>query len=498
MKNYINSRIEGFNNLKIKGMYEHDLRTHLSRNQKNNKTNFCFDVESNEIIKVRYISRKDQENMSEDDLKTYKDDRKKLLNYYNKSLDKYSKHREEHNNLYKKRRNQNLKDSTGSHAQGVLTFSEQIQHDFNNGKLDLNLFMKRGIAAANESCKYLGAELVNVTLHLDETTPHFHYTFKNFDENGKSLTHKANIKQKGLKLEYLQDIATKHFEKDFKIKRGIEKEFRGDIRHQKTTQYHEKKIYDLNLKVKEHIKLLENTNKQQKEAYTLLNKAKTQLKETQNEFNSNSSKSQELSISIKNLQQKEKQMRFEYKQTKKEVDEIKLDLVENKKTNEEIEKAIEDQVKEFNQIQYNLRDEMLEMMKSETNVFGNLDLSNENFHKELDNFLDKFASMQLENQKLKTTNKQLERWGKYREEVPKMVETINNKSKEIQDKRNDIKDLESDLETKKETIKNKDIEIESLNKRIFDLRLKYEKATIEPELLAKYKNKSKKKISDIK
>lgn len=497
MKNYINSRIEGFNNLKIRGMYEHDLRTKESRHQKNNKTNFCYDVETNEIIKVRYISLKDQEQLSEDDLKTFNDDRKKLLNYYHKSLDKYSKDREEHNNLYKKRRNQNLKDSTGSHAEGILTFSEQIQHDFNNGKLDLNLFMKRGIAAAKESCKYLGAELINVTLHLDETTPHFHYIFKNFDENGKSLTHKANIKNKGLKLEYLQDIATKHFEKDFGIKRGIEKEFRGDIRHQTTTQYYEKKIYDLNLKVKEHIKILENTNKQQKEAYTLLNKTKSQLKETQKEFDSNSEKFQELSISIKDIQQKEKQMRFEYKQTKKEVNEIKLDLEENKKTNEEMVQAIEDKVKEFNQIQYNLRNEMLDMMKSESNIFGNLDLSNENFHEKLENYIDKFAAMTLENHKLKTNNRQLQEWGEYREKVPQMYKTIEDQAKTIKDKKNDIKDLESDLEAKDKEIEAKENEIEAKDKEILNLRLKYEPECIDYEELLENKNK-KKKINGIK
>lgn len=254
MNNYTNSRIQGFNNNKIIGMIEHTLRIVKSRNDKNNKTNYLYFKDEkgvDQMIRVSYLSKKDQQELSVEELEQYKNDRKILLDYYKTLLAGYESDREEHNELHKqRRRGENLTDSTGSWAEGVLTFSEKIRDDFENGKLDEALFMERGITAARESCDYLGAELINVTLHLSEKTPHFHYTFKNFDENGKSLTHSANLIAKGKSKSQLQDIMIKHFKDDFECVRGIEKAISGKTKHNDTIDWYEQEISTKNKELK--------------------------------------------------------------------------------------------------------------------------------------------------------------------------------------------------------------------------------------------------------
>jgi hypothetical protein len=252
MKNYINARIQAHNNLKIGGVFKHDFRIVQSRNQKNNNRNVCFDLRTNEYFGVRCLSKIEQSELSKDELLNYKNDRKKLLKFYNNQLENYKNDRSEHNELYKKRRKgEKIPSSTGTYAEGIFTFSEKIESDFNNNKLDLGKFFLSGVEAAKETCDYLGAELVSVVVHLDEKCPHVHYLFKNFDEEGRSLTYLDAMKKKGLKLEYLQDIATKHFKEDFGIERGISKEVKGKTRHQDTSDYYDKLLKAKNLELKE-------------------------------------------------------------------------------------------------------------------------------------------------------------------------------------------------------------------------------------------------------
>lgn len=126
--------------------------------------------------------------------------------------------------------------------EGVFTFSEQIKSDLGN-KYTLEELIEVAKNCLNDIAKKLNSEIKYMVFHNDETTPHFHYALKNFDDQGLSIFHKINNKDS---LSELQDIGFKHFGA-LGMQRGIKKELKGldNINHQTIKAYHERQLNQL-------------------------------------------------------------------------------------------------------------------------------------------------------------------------------------------------------------------------------------------------------------
>lgn len=247
MKNYTNVRIEGLSNNNFVAMLDHNLRKDTTRNQSKNDNNVVikFDKDNNtfETFETQLLSTREQKLLSEDELNEYKNKRHNMLNYRQELLHNYSENREEHKQLYKKRTRTQLKDDVASWGNGIITFSEKIQNDYNNGLLNKEQFYKCAFNSVSEICKTLKATPELCVVHFDETTPHIHFMFKNYDEKGKSLSNNFNLKKRQKDenldkpiLEQLQDIGASSFA-PFGVERGVNK-LLSNHRHTTTQQYH--------------------------------------------------------------------------------------------------------------------------------------------------------------------------------------------------------------------------------------------------------------------
>lgn len=252
MKNFINVRIEGLANQKFISMLDHNLRKNTTQNQSRNDNNIILKIDNDnntfQILETQLLDRNTQNNLSENELNEYKNKRHNMLNYREELLNNYNEEREEHKHLYKKRTRAQLKDDVASWGNGIITFSEKIQNDYNNNTLDKEQFYKCAFNAVNEICDKLNAQAKLCVIHFDETCPHVHFMFKNYDEQGKSLSNNYNLKQRVKKenldkpiLESLQDIGAANFHKHFEVKRG-ESKLLTNHRHKKTQQHHSETI----------------------------------------------------------------------------------------------------------------------------------------------------------------------------------------------------------------------------------------------------------------
>lgn len=295
MKNKINVRIEGLSNNNFMAMLDHNLRKDTTRNQSKNDNNIIikFDNDNNnfQIFETQLLDKNTQNNLSENELNNYKNKRHNMLNYRQELLKKYENDREEHKQFYKKRTRTQLKDDVASWGNGIITFSEKIQNDYNNGTLDLEKFYKCAFNSVNEICAKLNATPELCVIHFDETCPHIHLMFKNYDENGKSLSNNFNLKQRQKKekldkpiLESLQDIGAANFA-PFDVERGDSK-LLTNHRHKTTQQYHLETIKTQEDLIRQNdLKILEQ-QKQQKELKDINNEIaekKAQLEQKRKE-----------------------------------------------------------------------------------------------------------------------------------------------------------------------------------------------------------------------
>jgi len=291
MRNFINIRLKGVNNLSVKNAIRHNVRHADSSSVVNDNENILIDLNSENM--GIFDSRERFKHFS----KMYKEDRKK------------------HNEKYKKKNKRNLRESFSSWSDGVITFSEKIHQDLGEKYTQKELIIIRK-EFLKDFEKDFKTNVKLVILHLDEKTPHFHFMFKNFDEKGQSIIWKNNNSEK---LSKLQDRRFEHFQK-LGMERGIKKkkELIGVRDYKTIKQYHReqeiklkeiqeatkneiKKLKDLRLKIKNDIilgkelkkKQYEEISKQQNEYRVLNNKIKRfkvskdeKLKETlRNEIN---------------------------------------------------------------------------------------------------------------------------------------------------------------------------------------------------------------------
>ena len=319
MKNYINSRIQAHNNLKIFNAIKHNLRhTQISLSQINKNSNYIF--------------------LDGNPTKITSENKKEL---YTKITNEYKKDRAIHNELFLKNKTRNLKDDSGSWGEGVFTFSEQMKEDIKNKKYTFNDLSNIALECLKDYEEYLGIKTKFMILHLDEKTPHFQYFFTNFNDKGASITH---LNKTTDRLSPLQDIAHKHFGK-LGIERGLKKDFTNS-KHMSAAKYWQ--TLGLNLKDKT-LSLEEQYNnrkieveKDLKSLYTEVNLQKNEVKDLRSNYDRTSQEYKNLTIVFKQLQVEEKTLRTKVKELK-EIDNLDSYLNKLKK---DINSIIENNTKE--------------------------------------------------------------------------------------------------------------------------------------------------------
>ncbi|WP_151946583.1 hypothetical protein [Aliarcobacter butzleri] len=322
MNNYINSRIQAHNNLKIWNAIKHNLRyvqRSLSQLENNNFNYIFLDGKATKITK----------------------ENKKEL--YTKISSEYKKDRSEHNEIYKKHNKRNLRESCGSWGEGVFTFSEQLKEDLKNKKYSLNDLSKIALECLKDMEEHLGIKTKYMVLHLDEKTPHFQYFFTNFDNMGASITFK-NRETKDLSP--LQDIAYKHFGK-LGMERGIKKDFTNS-NYISAAKYW--KTLGIDLKNKTISLEAQYNNKKQevekslKALYTEVNLQKNEVKDLRSNYDRTTQEYKNLTIVFKQLQDEEKTLREKVRELK-EIDNLDnyLKLLKN-----DIKNILEKNTKQVN------------------------------------------------------------------------------------------------------------------------------------------------------
>ena len=214
------------------------------------------------------------------------------------NLDKYIqdmilKMQEDYFNHYKRKMPSNVK----PFINGLITFSEEMQEDIKKYGI------KEMTNSIIEFLKLEYGDIISVDLHLDETTPHFHfqvlnYNFKQHKTHSRILETRLRDKNNIERRNITQDNLANHLKKDikdFEYKRGkiqSTKEYHSKRKaQQKVIENQELKIkrleHDLSFIKKEKEKL-ENENLKltdnQKKLYEEMEELRTDHQETYTEY----------------------------------------------------------------------------------------------------------------------------------------------------------------------------------------------------------------------
>lgn len=231
MKNFINIRLETYNQEKTKNDLKHNFRIIKSLSQENNNINYYFDKEG-----------KQREGES----------------FYEIIKDTSQRWKNELNEKTYQRTKRNIRNSRTHLISGVITFSEQQEFNFKNDKLDITQLVKNCKKTLDEICEKYKTKILYFVLHLDEKSPHFHFHLSNSDQEGYSIFKKIKTKEN---LSDLQDIAYENF-KNMEMKRGIKKDSSQKPYDYKSIQkFHEEE----RKKIREEIKELRDLYKSEKE-----------------------------------------------------------------------------------------------------------------------------------------------------------------------------------------------------------------------------------------
>lgn len=240
---------------------------------------------------------------------------KDLINdYYNTYVKGYKIDRQIHDNNHLESKGRIARTFHSSWAEGVITFSEQLLHDLKNKKFSEEDLCKAAHTTVNDLCEQMGTTPVQIVYHRDESTPHFHYFFRNFDDNGSSICFNNRTRDK---LSILQDIVHKGFAK-FGFDRGIkkDKEDLGVFDYTTTKKWKATQLDNLQKNISQlKFDLLINEPKL-KNVYDELNKSKNAYKDLRDQHSRNSEEYKQLNEKYKELQSEEQKVRAEHKNLK--------------------------------------------------------------------------------------------------------------------------------------------------------------------------------------
>ena len=154
MNNYINVRVQAHNHTKTFNSIKHNLRVIQSLSQNQLSTNSNYIMFDNKIIKITNENKKD---------------------IYKQLSEAYQSERKELNAIYKHHNKRNLRDIKSTWCEGVFTFSEQMKEDIKNKKYTYNDLVNVANNCLKEIAQTYDTNINYMVLHLDETTPHFHF-----------------------------------------------------------------------------------------------------------------------------------------------------------------------------------------------------------------------------------------------------------------------------------------------------------------------------------
>ena len=335
MNNYINVRVQAHNHTKTYNSIKHNLRVIQSLSQKKLSTNDNYIMLDNKVIKITKENKKD---------------------LYKQLSSAYQRERAVHNEIYKKHNKRNLRECKSTWCEGVFTFSDQMVEDLKNKKYDLNDLTK----IANECLKEIAAtyntNINYMVLHLDETKPHFQWSFSNYDDRGMSLYFSNKNKEF---LSKLQDIGAKHFGK-LGMERGISKEFTN-------SNYMEAKTYWRNKNIKE--KQLNNELKKENQTLQQLNNnIKNSINKEQNSLNELKSLSSSLNNEITSLNNDINDNKIKINDLKIERENISKDNTKSKEEKKILYSEITLKQKELRE----LNEDIKEVIKSKKEISNDL------------------------------------------------------------------------------------------------------------------------------
>ncbi|NCB44707.1 MAG: hypothetical protein EOM59_19115, partial [Clostridia bacterium] len=161
---------------------------------------------------------------------------------YLKGIEKEERKRYEEKERGKNRQHQSWQANTKPFSSGVLTFSELAR------SVDINDLWQSGLKAIQAIADKYNINVLWVTLHDDETTPHFHFMFENIDKVD-CVTFQSKLGREGCSK--LQDLCGEVMT-DLGFRRGIKKKLSG-AEHQNVMTSH----YIVREKVKAEVKRLE-------------------------------------------------------------------------------------------------------------------------------------------------------------------------------------------------------------------------------------------------
>lgn len=326
MNNYINVRVQAHNHTKTFNSIKHNLRAIGSLNQNINSSN------SNYILIDNKLTKLDKSNIKE---------------MYKNISATYQSERLEHNAIYKAHNKRNLRDIKSTWCEGVFTFSEQMKDDIKNQKYTYNDLFKVANECLKEIAQTYDTKINYMVLHLDETTPHFHFSFSNFDEKGMSLFHTNKNKDF---LSNLQNIGFKHFSK-LGMERGVSKEISG-VNHKDINKFWKQKNIEQKQQFLQTKEIVSNQSKQLNiinDNIITLTKKESGLNDLLNNINkqieSDKLLLEDISTQIKDLkverEKTTKDLDLSKSEKKKIYDDITNQQIELRKLKEEIKLNIE-------------------------------------------------------------------------------------------------------------------------------------------------------------
>lgn len=241
-------------------------------------------------------------------------DKSVIDDYYNTYSKGYKIDRQIHDNNHLQSKGRIARTFHSSWAEGVITFSEQLLHDLKNKKFTEEDLCKAAHTTVNDLCEQMGTTPIQIVYHRDESTPHFHYFFRNFDDKGSSICFNNRTRDK---LSILQDIVHKGFAK-FGFDRGIKKD-KEDLGIYDYTTTKKWKATQLDNLQKELFKLkfdLMTNEPKLKNVYNELNKSKNEYKDLRDQHSKNSEEYKQLNEKYQELKNEEQKVRLEHKNLK--------------------------------------------------------------------------------------------------------------------------------------------------------------------------------------
>lgn len=337
MKKFVQVRLQSKNNGSNSSTTDHNLRMNETQNQLNQLHNIL--IYQNKIIRDNNLIKLEYTNIQ--------NDRRQYI--------------KEHNDLYmKNNENRHLKSCHSSISEGVITFSELIKDKMKEENFTEDL-LRIGQNCIKEISEKLDTEILYISLHLDETTPHFHFTYKNYDNKGHSITHKNK------KTEFLSDLQTlvgKHFE-ELGFERGIKKDFTGK-NYQTTKDFHNKEI-----------DILKN------ERENLLKTIKTIQKERDNLKKDKEKIKENLDLEIKDKKKEYEKIDIKTKELNATITTLKKELKEKEEENLKI-KDINTNLKNENSKITIEKDNLQRTIQTQNNIINNGNSTIEDLKKVID------------------------------------------------------------------------------------------------------------------